>query len=416
VRNLFPQIVGEDENIKLAVLALFSLKLRDPDERIMGIIIESANSAGKSYFARTILKPLRDAGDGEMVLEFTRMTGAYIERKFKDANLDRRILFIQEAYGAPAQLHISLSEGRLRVGLVERVDGEFKPIEIEAEGQPFLLATTTNWRGNADIIHRCVLMGLDESPDQTFRILDFQTRLNSNPVYRERFERFCEGCMKVFRMLWEKTPEDVEVVIPYLSLVERAFKEIEPDIKLRRDWNKLIALLKGSAILFHRYRPVLKKEDSLGGRVMVISTLDDLKQVLPLIGSSFKATLTGLSEKEEMVLKALEEFQAGDDGLGYATYRELSKLTGIPSSTLRHHLIPRLEAKGFVIVDREFRPHRVEKAKDAPQVGVNIEDLEEEALELVEARIDDLISSGWELVVDVSEDVSDSKPSEEVES
>ena len=91
-----------------------------------------------------------------------------------------------------------------------------------------------------------------------------------------------------------------------MSLVERSFKETEPDIKLRRDWNKLIALLKGSAILFHRYRPVLKKEDSLGGRIMVVSTLDDLKQVLPLIGSSFKATLTGLSEKEEKVLKALE--------------------------------------------------------------------------------------------------------------
>ena len=48
IRLLFPQVVGEDENIKLAILALFSLKLRKPEDRVMGLIIESSNSSGKS--------------------------------------------------------------------------------------------------------------------------------------------------------------------------------------------------------------------------------------------------------------------------------------------------------------------------------------------------------------------------------
>ncbi|MEM2189738.1 MAG: hypothetical protein QXG35_10490, partial [Nitrososphaerota archaeon] len=120
VRRLFPRIVGEDDNVKLMILALFSLKLREPSERLMGVIIEASNSAGKSYLAREILKPLRPL---DLVLEFTRMTGAFLERKFSGQNLDRKILFMQELNGAPAQLHLTLSEGRLHVGITERVDG-----------------------------------------------------------------------------------------------------------------------------------------------------------------------------------------------------------------------------------------------------------------------------------------------------
>ena len=394
VRNLFPQIMGEDENVKLAVLALFSLKLRSPEERIMGIIIESANSAGKSYFAKSILKPLRLLENGEMVLEFTRMTGAYLERKFKDKNLDRKILFLQETENAPTQLHLTLSEGKLKVGLVERVDGELRPIEIEAEGQPFLLATTVNWRGSPDLIHRCILMSLDESKEQTFRILDFETKLASDFIYRERFEQFCEGCAKIFRKLWEETPENVEVVIPYLGLIEKQFKTRDPDVKLRRDWNKLIALLKASAILFHKHRPKLK----LNERLIIISTLDDLKQILPLLESSFKQTLTNLSEKEEKTLKALEEFEAEKENeVGFATYTELAKLTGIPSSTLRHLVIPKLEAKGYVVVDRETRPHRIEKAKSLDEVGIVIQGLEEKAEKLISECIAALLLSGCQI-------------------
>jgi len=410
VRRLFPRIEKEDENLKLAILALFSLKLRDPEERIMGLIIESANSAGKSYFAKNFLKPLRTLENGGMVIELTRLTGAYLERKLKDQKLERRIIYLQETKEAPMQLHIALSEGKLKVGLVERVQGEFKPVEIEAEGHPFLLATTVSWQGSPDLIHRCIYMNLDESEGQTRRIVHFITKQESDPIYKERFRRFSEGCSKIFRELWEKTPENVEVVVPYLGLIERQLANRTLDIKIRRDWNKLAALLKGSAILFHKYRPKLKKEEGLATRIMIISTLEDLREVLPLFERGFKQTLTNLSEKEERVLKILEEFEDDNNGLGYATYRELAKLTGIPSSTLRHHIIPRLEAKGYVIVDDESKPHKIEKAKGLEKFGINIKDLEKEAEKLIEACIMELELEGWERI----EYIPDLKPSEAI--
>ncbi|MEM2189759.1 MAG: hypothetical protein QXG35_10610, partial [Nitrososphaerota archaeon] len=180
-----------------------SLKLRDPSERLMGVIIEASNSAGKSHLAREILRPLKPLN---MVLEFTRMTGAYLERKFNGQNLDRKILFMQEMNGAPAQLHLALSEGKLYVGLVEKFDGHFQPVEIECEGQPFLVLTTPSWSGSPDLVHRCVVINLDESPEQTKRIIAFQTKLNSDLMFRDAFEKFAEGCEKMFKRLWEEVP------------------------------------------------------------------------------------------------------------------------------------------------------------------------------------------------------------------
>jgi len=384
IRNLFPQIVGEDQNVKLMVLALFSTKLRNPDERIMGVIIESPNSAGKSYFAKAILKPLR--GFKELVLEFTRVTGAYLERKFKELNLDRRILFIQETNNAPSQLHLSLSEGKLRVGIVERVDGGFTPIEIEADGQPFLLATTTSWRGGPDLVHRCILMNLDESADQTYRILNFQAKLNSDYIYKQAFENFVEGCSKVFKLLWKAAPENVDVVIPYSPLIEEKLKVVEnPDVKLRRDFNKLIALIKANAILFARHRKLVK----LGDRLIIVADIEDFKQVFPLFETSFKQTLVNLSEKEERVLQALKERD------GSATYTELARDTRIPSSTLRHHIVPRLEAKGFVVVEKSVRPHRIERVKNLQKVTVEID--ESTAKKMVNDAVASLLLSGGQM-------------------
>ncbi len=121
VRRLFPNIVSEDLNVQLLILSLFSTKLKDPQYRIWGVIVESSNSARKSHLIKEVIRPLRSLENGEeLVLEFSRLTGAYLERKFRNADLDRRIIFIQETENTPSQLHIVLSEGKLKIGIVER--------------------------------------------------------------------------------------------------------------------------------------------------------------------------------------------------------------------------------------------------------------------------------------------------------
>jgi len=356
-RNLFPGVVGEDGTVKLLILTLATLKLRNPEERLMGVIVEASNSAGKSHIIKEILKPLRPLN---IVFEFTRMTGAFLERKFQNENVDRKILYLQESNNAPAQLHLILSEGKLHIGLVERNDGGLKPTEIVVEGQPFLVITTSNWTGSQDLVHRCIVVNLDESREQTLRILAHQVKLNSDPVFSELFTLFCNGCMKIFKILWQKIPENIDVVVPFLPLLEQKIQSLPNiNIKLRRDFRKLISLIKASAILFYKNRIMAVREKNYAKNTIIIATLEDLRNVLELIDSGMRQVLTSLGEKELQVLKTMAEAKQE-----FYNYSELARLTGLPSSTLRLVIIPRLENKGYVLVDRESRPHRIELVRE----------------------------------------------------
>jgi hypothetical protein len=394
LRAMFPGIVGEDLNIQLIILSLFSTKLKNPESRIMGVIVESSNSAGKSHLVKEILKPLRPLENGQLILEFSRLTGPYLERKFKDADLDGHILYIQELSSNPSQLHIMLSEGKLRIGITERENGRFVPIEYEVNGTPFLIVTSVNWRWQdyPDLAHRCVLINLDESASQTFRIIDHHMEIESNYVYKRRFEEFKAGCSKLFRMLWEKTPRFDDVIIPFLPIIVERLKTInEPDTKLRRDFRKLTSLIKASAIIFWPYRIMLKENaGNINERLLLVADFQDLLNVLPLVESSFQQIITNLSEKERLILELMKEQDEW-------TYVELAKVSKISSSTLRHRIIPNLEAKGYVIVDREGRAHRIMLAKSPESLNMDISDMREKALKMTQDAMALLLLSGCQI-------------------
>gem|GEM_PF-3829296 len=88
-----------------------------------------------------------------------------------------------------------------------------------------------------------------------------------------------------------------------------------------------------------------------------------------------------MNEKDLKVLSALKELESEPELLAYSA---ISKKTGIPSSTIRHHITPKLENLGYIAVDRESRPHRIEPLKNAPSEGLdNLERLREKAEELI---------------------------------
>ena len=396
-RNLFSSVVGEDGNVTLMGLALLTMKLRNPEERIWGVLIEGSNSAGKSNFVKAFLGAFRSLG---IVEEFTRVTSAFFERQ---QNVDRKILYLQEAASTPSPIHISMSEGLVRVGLVDRDEsGRLKPTEILVIGTPFLVATTTAWRGNPDLIHRIIRITLDESPQQTFRIAEFKAKLEVDHQYKLAFERFVKGCQKILGKLWEAIPEDIDVIIPFFDIVvEKLRQELgdNVDVKLRRDITKLSAFIKASAILSMNKRPKFKTGTPEDGPTMVVvATPEDLEAVLPLLRTAFKATIAGVSEREMKVLKALEELEASkEEGPAFATYRELARVTGIPSSTIRLIVIPKLEQLGLVIVDRESRPHMIERTKrPIAEVALNFSEEEKKLMKTkVREAIERLLSQGY---------------------
>jgi hypothetical protein len=383
LRSLFCGVVGETQNVKLAILSLFSLKIKNPEERIMGILIEGGNSAGKSYFSKQILEPLRD-----LVLEFSRVTGPFIERYFAENRIDGRILFLQEISQAPYQVHLSMSEGKLILGFVDRVDKKLEPIKIEAFGYPFVWATSVEWHGSPDLIHRIITIALDESEEQTRRITEFEARVSSDYFFKMQFEKFRTGCTKFFRKFWDETPNNCIVIVPFLPAIQKELTGTNNlSVKFRRDFNKLIALIKSSAIINHRKRTRI----NINGDTIIIADFDDFLQVYELMETTLRPTLTNLTERDQQVLNALKELETEPSA---STYSTLARKTGIPSSTIRHHIVPKLETLGHVIVDRESRPHKIELLKDVPEKTLNIDGLRSISEKLIKDAVAKLVSYG----------------------
>jgi hypothetical protein len=337
LRALYPMLVGEDVNVKLALLALASRLNLNRDFWVMGIVVQGESSAGKSYFVDNVLQPFRLL---KRVEEFTRFTGAFLERKFRGRNMDECILTIYELFeNTPQQLHLTLSEGRLRVGIVDRETGE--PVEYEFEGQPFLFSTTPLEGLRPDLRNRLIVTSVDESDEQTNRIIEFQTKLAADAELAAALkQKQAEGAEAV--AAWFKSLKPAYVVVPWAEKLREAVTF--SSVKLRRDWRKFIALIQASALLFQHERQTFEKD----GKRFVVADRRDFENVLSVM-PAFKQTLQNVTETQRLILDVM------DSNLTWTT-SELTKAVNAKgrrmSSKRVRRILEELEELGYVVVTR----------------------------------------------------------------
>jgi hypothetical protein len=382
-RLLFPTVKGEDSNVKALILAWFSHKLRNWKDRIQAIILQGANSSGKSHLARATIiepfkayvqkRPAKRAADGngeaaaneEVVYEATDITLSYFKRKFANTDFDRKILFLQQSESLGLELALMVSETGLTFCYSEFQDGKWVPVEAKITGHPLLVCTVVNFRGPPDWDHRFLTLFTDESAELTIQVMDF--------VFKEKLARFQEGCWAVLRMIWQLIPENLDVVVPYADLLMQSIKFDLESTKPRRDFMKLLALIYASAILHYPFRPKIRHS----GRVILVATEEDLKELLPVLGQVLKQTITGLSKKYEQIINFLRDWRKKTEPvLTWPTAREIAEGLRMNANTLRSHDIPYLVRKGYVYVEKDSRVNRYALVKE-PAFGIDEHVLEQ---------------------------------------
>jgi DNA-binding transcriptional ArsR family regulator len=192
----------------------------------------------------------------------------------------------------------------------------------------------------------------EEGPDPLGAL--FQDML----VYAEgRLPDFQEGCWAVLRMIWHLIPENLDVVVPYADLLRQSIKFDLESTKPRRDFQKLLALIYASAILHYPFRPKIQ----YNGRVILVATEEDLKELLPVLGQVLKQTITGLSEKHERIINFLRKWKEDSETkpvMPWPTAKEIAEGLGMNPNTLRNHDLPHLVRKGYVYVEKDGRVNR----------------------------------------------------------
>jgi len=318
-----------------AKLLLFIACTSSMTKRPLSAIITSESAAGKSTLLHAVIVYFPN------VEYFTRITPASVDRMGND--LTGRILVVEEMRGADAAqgtLRVAISEGKLRLLTTERDEkGKIVIREIETEGTPVFLTTTTSTVIDWETQTRLLVISLDESTEQTKGVMEYEAQEFEDvaPAKEER--------SKLSSFLATLQPDDV--LIPFASQLVDCF----PSKKLsaRRDFKKLLHLIAIITFLHqHQRLRVRKRKQPLQYRL--VATPLDLRYAIQIAGESLRQNVAGLPAR---VLSLLQYFKEGEP----QTTRSIAHAGRISQRTARRWLGEDLVQAGFLTVDETGKEH-----------------------------------------------------------
>ena len=330
---LSERIVGENDTKTLLFLIALSYKTDEPQ----CCIISGPPSTGKSYLSKYVLRLMPN------VINVSRMTPAFLDRIGSD--LSHYILYVSELGGAEQSLptlRVMLSEGELILGTTDRNEhGKIETIMIETKGSPVYVTTTAQEIIERQLASRTWLLSMDASAEQTRQILRHQAKVARSAPMPE----FTQQEMILRTLVYALKP--MKVMIPFTEKLAELFPSAEP--QARRDFNRLLALIKTICLLHQRQRLIVK----VNGAEYLVANLQDLSHALKLIKPVLLPTLYGLPQKAFELLKIFQEADASAE----FRVKDIGAKCGLSDNRTRE-ILNGLVDRGFLHKEGTPKPYR----------------------------------------------------------
>ena len=336
-------LVGEPSNALVAYLACVSRKLAAP----LAVLIQSTSAAGKSLLMDTVLA-LTPAEDR---VHYSAMTGQSLFY-LGETDLKHRILAIAEEEGvrqAAYALKVLQSQGELTIASTGKdpATGMLVTQQYRVEGPVMLFLTSTAIDVDEELVNRCLVLTINESREQTRRILARQRsgRTLAGLVATSEAEVIRKRHQNAQRLL-----RPLAVVNPYAE----ALTFLDDRTRMRRDHAKYLTLIEAITLLRQHQREI-KTLRRAGAEIEYIEvTLADIALANRLAHEVLGRSLDELPPQTRRVLGLIETFvdeQMQQRSVLRAdvrfTRRELRSRCGMSDAAIRVHL-ERLVAMEYV--------------------------------------------------------------------
>ena len=310
-------IVGEEPLRLAGYLVATSRKMDDS----LSLLVLSRSAAGKSTLAEAVaaLTP------PEEVVRLTRLTGQALFYQ-KNQSLRHKLLVVEEESGvtqAAYALRVLQSAKRLAVATPQG--------SHEVEGPVAVIVTTTASNLNDETKSRFMVVSVDESREQTRRVLEVQRRREAGGgAPRDEILRRHHALQRCLRA--------VKVVNPYAPHLTF------PDHRLstRRDHPKYLGLIRAVAFL----RQAQRKEEA--GVIEV--ELCDIEAAHALADQVLGQSMEDLSPPARKLMEAIHRWKPK----GVFTRREIARALGWPHVQIWTYV--RELAHAEWLIDRGGRP------------------------------------------------------------
>ena len=314
-------IVGEESNKLMCYLAATTRLMEKP----LNILVLSSSGAGKSTLQDKTLKLMPPE-------DVIRTSAISDKALFYQKSLKGKILALEEAAGMKDTYAIRtlISEGYL---IQESVAG-CQSVTRYVEGGCSIFQTTTNPEINPETKSRFFVLGVDESREQTRRILEMQRKSQTLAGMIGNHDEFS---IIQKHHIFQRLLNPYAVVNPY---AEELFYE-DDRLQARRDQPKFLNLCNAIAFL----NQMKKSVHRYGNHEYIEVDRDDIQQAVNLASEVIGVNLDDLSIPARNLLEQLVKLN-----LKTFTRREVMEKTGWTKTRLHIHLQELLDME-LVILD-----------------------------------------------------------------
>ena len=315
-------VVGEELNRLFLFVIAASYKM----PHTLHALIQGSSGSGKTHLLIKISSLIPD----EDVKRFTRVTDSSFYN-YGQYELQNKLICLEDFDGMREEAQLAFRELQSREMLSSSTSGKdeqgnIRSYERVVYGPIASLCCTTRGQIYEDNMGRCFLIAVDETADQTHRIIRFQNHKASGKVNapaQQQATGFIQHCLRMLK--------PYQVVNPYADQVS-----LPPEAHKIRRLNELYQSFVGQVTLLNQYR---RKQDSQG---RLISEKEDLQIAADIM---FESILLKVDELDGSLrhfyeqLKTYVQGKAADHADSYAfTQREVRQALHLSKSGLHRFL------------------------------------------------------------------------------
>ena len=285
-------IVGEENSRMLLFLIIISYLNKNP----LHGLVQGSSGSGKTH----IISRIADLMPQEDVLRFTRITESSLYN-WGEFDLFQKIIIIEDLDGlkddALYALREFISNQVLRSSVtIKDKKGNNKSSHKIVKGQFSSLSATTKGETYEDNMSRSFLIAVDESKEQTAKIIDYQNKRNAGEIDPQESQKAIHFIQQIVRNL-----KHYEVINPYatqLYLPEKVHK-------IRRLNEMYQAVIKQVTFL-NQYQRKLTNNNQL------ITEIEDIEQATEILFESIVLKVDELDGSLRQFFERLKKYVKND--------------------------------------------------------------------------------------------------------
>lgn len=328
-------IIGEENSRLLLFLITISYLNKSP----LHGIVQGSSGSGKTH----IISRIADMMPQEDVLRFTRITESSLYN-WGEFDLFQKIIIIEDLDGlkedALYALREFISNQVLRSSVtIKDKKGNNKSSHKVVKGQFSSLSATTKGELYEDNMNRSFIVAINESEEQTDKIISYQNRRNAGEIDKNTQEKAINFIQKLVRSL-----KHYEVINPFATQIQ-----LPNNVKNKRRLNEMFQAIIKQITLIHQFQ----RQVAPAGNYL-ITEIEDIENAVEIL---FESIILKIDELDGSLRQFFEELKKAFKEESFTRF-DAMEVTGFKKTQLQFYLndLVRLEyLKQIGFANKGFR-------------------------------------------------------------